>query len=274
MINYVLLLIPPFTPHLNLFSISARRVHQFGVRLMPFIPISHNHCTVPKPLNTFLWWFDDHMCPYLSQLHDALNDFNELLPPSIYVKELENRSIFFMTLGLYSLAQVYVSTKNQIIGSLVNPTMTFASFELSMFLKIWNKKEHTMSTSENIVFASQSNNLKHFYIWKSKNSSKCKHYWTYNWYMLEVAWETPSFTQDSKTYTTKSLIAPELSINLSWAIYENFINWCAICQSTSNIISVARSLIHLLVLVMTLHMTRDDSAIPLQGYINIAHNLL
>ncbi|BAT74806.1 hypothetical protein VIGAN_01256600 [Vigna angularis var. angularis] len=75
------------------------------------------------------------MCLYLSQLHDALSDFNELLPPSIYVKELENRSTFFMTLGLYSLEQVYVATKNQILGSLVNPTMTFASFELSMFLK-------------------------------------------------------------------------------------------------------------------------------------------
>jgi len=35
------------------------------------------------------------MCSYLSQLHDALSDFNEFLPPSIDVKELENYSTFF-----------------------------------------------------------------------------------------------------------------------------------------------------------------------------------
>lgn len=64
------------------------------------------------------------MYVYFGRLHAALHDFSEFFPPTTNVnKELENQNTFFMTLGLYGLRQEYAATCDQILKSLVNPTM-------------------------------------------------------------------------------------------------------------------------------------------------------
>ena len=79
------------------------------------------------------------MSAYLGRLHAALHDdFNELLQPSIDMKEFDYCSMFFMTLGLYGLPQGYVATC-KILGSPVDPTTTSASFVL---LRILQKNKH------------------------------------------------------------------------------------------------------------------------------------
>ena len=56
---------------------------------------------VPKRL-------DGTMVEYLGKLHALLHDFNELLPPvSTPTQELEQRSKFFMLLGLHGLPDDY-----------------------------------------------------------------------------------------------------------------------------------------------------------------------
>jgi len=77
-------------------------VHHFGVRLVPFIPITHNVC-MACALTLFVpRHFEGPMSVYLGRLYASLHDFNELLPPFANVKkELENCIAFFMTLGLY-----------------------------------------------------------------------------------------------------------------------------------------------------------------------------
>lgn len=67
--------------------------------------------------------FEGLMIYYLGQLHATTHDFNELLRLVTNVKkELENRSMFFMTLGLYGLPQGYVATCDKILGLTGNPT--------------------------------------------------------------------------------------------------------------------------------------------------------
>ncbi|KAL9318974.1 hypothetical protein ACSQ67_015491 [Phaseolus vulgaris] len=111
-----------------------RRVHRFGVRLVAFMLAYHGRLA-------------------------ALHDFNKLLPPFADVnKEHENCSMFFMTLGFYGLVQEYVATYDKILGSLVNPTTTSASFALLCILQKINTETHTLSAEENTVFASLSNN--------------------------------------------------------------------------------------------------------------------
>ena len=106
----------------------------------------------------------------------ALHDFNKLLPPFADVnKEHENCSMFFMTLGFYGLVQEYVATYDKILGSLVNPTTTSASFALLCILQKINTETHTLSAEENTVFASLSNNSGPSHEGVYKNHPKCDH---------------------------------------------------------------------------------------------------
>jgi len=53
-------------------------------------------------------YLDGTMTEYLGKLHALLHDFNELLPPaSTPSQELEQRSKFFMLLGLHDLPNDY-----------------------------------------------------------------------------------------------------------------------------------------------------------------------
>ena len=68
---------------------------------------------------------DGTMAEYLGKLHALLHDFNELLPPaSTPSQELEQRSKFFMLLGLHGLPDDYSHVRDQILGSPIVPNFT------------------------------------------------------------------------------------------------------------------------------------------------------
>ena len=68
---------------------------------------------------------DGTMAKYLGKLHALLHDFNELLPPtSTPSQELEQRSKFFMLLGLHGLPDDYFHVRDQILGSSIVPNFT------------------------------------------------------------------------------------------------------------------------------------------------------
>ncbi|XP_068480796.1 uncharacterized protein [Phaseolus vulgaris] len=74
---------------------------------------------------------DGTMAEYLGKLHALLHDFNELLPPaSTPSQELEQRSKFFMLLGLHGLPDDYSQVRDQILGSPIVPNFTFTCFTL------------------------------------------------------------------------------------------------------------------------------------------------
>ena len=61
---------------------------------------------------------DGTMAEYMGKLHALLHDFNELLPPATTLsQELEQRSKFFMLLGLHGLPDDYSKVRDQILGS-------------------------------------------------------------------------------------------------------------------------------------------------------------
>ncbi|XP_068493775.1 uncharacterized protein [Phaseolus vulgaris] len=65
------------------------------------------------------------MAEYLGKIHALLHDFNELLPPaSTPSQELEQRSKFFMLLGLHGLPDDYSHVRDQILGSPIVPNFT------------------------------------------------------------------------------------------------------------------------------------------------------
>jgi len=65
------------------------------------------------------------MVEYLGKLHALLHDFNELLPPApTPSQELEQRSKFFMLLGLHGLLDDYSHVRDQILGSPIVPDFT------------------------------------------------------------------------------------------------------------------------------------------------------
>ena len=69
--------------------------------------------------------FDGKMATYLGKLHAHLHDFNELLPRAhIASQELEQRSKFFMLLGLHGLPDDYSHICDQILGSPIVPKFT------------------------------------------------------------------------------------------------------------------------------------------------------
>jgi len=69
--------------------------------------------------------FDGTMAEYLGKVHALLHDFNELLPPSpTPSQKLEQRSKFFMLLGLHGLPDDYSHVRDQILGSPIVPNFT------------------------------------------------------------------------------------------------------------------------------------------------------
>jgi len=68
---------------------------------------------------------DGTVAKYLSKIHAFLHYFNQLLPPaSIPSQELEQRSKFFMLLGLHDLPNDYSHVRDQILRSPIMPNFT------------------------------------------------------------------------------------------------------------------------------------------------------
>ncbi|PNX64777.1 hypothetical protein L195_g062282, partial [Trifolium pratense] len=72
---------------------------------------------------------------YLGNVHSALHDFNELLPPAASTtteqeKEREQRSTFFMLLALYGLPEEYYAIRDQILGTVTISDISMASTTL------------------------------------------------------------------------------------------------------------------------------------------------
>jgi len=85
------------------------------------------------------------MSEYLGKIHALFHDFNELLPPaSTLSQEIEQRSKFFMLLALYELPDDYSPVRDQILGSLVVPTLTSTS---STLMRVLDKSHIDISTS-------------------------------------------------------------------------------------------------------------------------------
>ena len=80
---------------------------------------------------------DGTMAEYLGKLHALLHDFNELLPPaSTSSQKLEQRSKFFMLLGLHGLPGDYSHVRDQTLGS---PIVTNFTSTCSTFLRVPGK---------------------------------------------------------------------------------------------------------------------------------------
>ena len=68
---------------------------------------------------------DSTMAEFLGKLHALLHDFNELLPPATTASQvLEQRSKFFMLLGLHGLSDDYSHVRDRILGSPIVPNFT------------------------------------------------------------------------------------------------------------------------------------------------------
>jgi len=86
---------------------------------MPIILITKHLYDLCQDLLTLLipQNFEGLLSTFLGWIHATLHDLNDLLPPYASVKkELENHSMFFMTLDMYGLPQEYDVTCDQILG--------------------------------------------------------------------------------------------------------------------------------------------------------------
>jgi len=101
---------------------------------------------------------DGTMAEYLGKHHSLLHDFSELLPPAPNPsQELEQRSKFFMLLGLHGLPDDYSHVRDQILGSPIVPSFTsICSILLCM------PSKHTIAITSQVddssAFVSQHNN--------------------------------------------------------------------------------------------------------------------
>jgi len=69
--------------------------------------------------------YQGFMTDYMGKIHALFHEFNELLPPSFYLAtEIEQCSKFFMFGALHGLGHKYSHIRDQILGSLVFPTLT------------------------------------------------------------------------------------------------------------------------------------------------------
>jgi len=73
----------------------------------------------------------DSMTDYMGKIHVLFHEFNELLPPSPDpATEIEQHSKFFMLGALHGLANKYSHIRDQILDSLVFPTLTSTYYTL------------------------------------------------------------------------------------------------------------------------------------------------
>jgi len=92
-----------------------RHVQKFGNKQNYYTPMILNIFMVCVKI--FSQRLDGTMAEYLGKLHALLHDFNELLPPApTPSQELEQRSKFFMLLGLHCLPDDYSHVRDQILG--------------------------------------------------------------------------------------------------------------------------------------------------------------
>jgi len=117
---------------------------------------------------------------YIGNVHTALNEFNELLPPAASdpaekVKERKQRSTFFMLLALYGLPPECSSIRDQILASDV-PDMDIAtSILLRVPSKYSTEPSGTPSPGDTADLGSLSNNQNHSRGGSSKTRPKCEH---------------------------------------------------------------------------------------------------
>jgi len=104
---------------------------------------------------------DGTLAEYMGKLHAILHDFNELLPPTpTPAQELEQRSKFFMLLGLHGLPDDYSHVRDQILGSPILPNFTSTC---STLLRVSGKHttDITPHVDDSSALVSQHNDRSH-----------------------------------------------------------------------------------------------------------------
>ncbi|PNX57468.1 hypothetical protein L195_g050416, partial [Trifolium pratense] len=194
------------------------------------------------------------MSTYLGNVHSALHDFNELLPPAASTtteqeKERDQRSTFFMLLALYGLPEEYSAIRDQILGSATVPDMSTAT---AMLLRVPAKHSLeptiTPAPGDTAALASYGNNKNRYRggpsNYKPRSNSKCTHC-NQTGHDIDDCWVLhgkPPRRRVNMTHTNQSrIIQTKPSSQGSTASYEDFLRWCQSNQDSGSTASVAHT---------------------------------
>ena len=180
---------------------------------------------------------------YLGQIHGALHNFNELLPPAnTSAKELEQRSTFFMLMALYGLPPDYSGIRDQILGS---PTVPTLSTVWSSLLRIPAKQTiepvPAPAPVDTSALVSQSNNRGRSHNGRSR--PKCDHCHRLG-HTIDKCWtlhgRAPWTINVAQTAALATSESPDQH-KPSSADYADFLKWYEQHQSSSSTASVAHT---------------------------------
>ncbi|CAJ2661710.1 unnamed protein product [Trifolium pratense] len=115
---------PIFRPHITCESVWSQAKKLYTNDTQRLYEVCHKLMNIITPKK-----IDGSISTYLGNVHSALHDFNELLPPAAsstteQEKEREQRSTFFMLLALYGLPEEYYAIRDQILGSATVPNIS------------------------------------------------------------------------------------------------------------------------------------------------------
>lgn len=237
---------PIFRPHVTCESVWSQAKELYTNDIQRLYGVCHDLMTLIAPR-----MFDGPMSTYLGRVHAALHDFNELLPPAASnatekMKELEQRSTFFMLLALYGLPQEYAATRDQILGSAVVPTMSNAS---SVLLRVPVKSTPEVSApsgpSDTAALASQKSNQGRSRGPPSKFKSrpKCDHCHNLG-HTIDRCWKLHG--RPPRTVNAAQTPPVETSENTTKAKptssdYEEFLQWFENRQNSGSVASSAHT---------------------------------
>ncbi|KAK2410134.1 putative mitochondrial protein [Trifolium repens] len=150
---------PIFRPHVTCESVWSQAKKLYTNDTQRLYGVCHKLMNIITPKK-----IECSISTYLGNVHSALHDFNELLPPAASTtteqeKEREQCSTFFMLLALYGLPEEYSATRDQILGSPTVPDMSTAS---AILLRVQAKHSHeptvTPVSGDTAALASFGNN--------------------------------------------------------------------------------------------------------------------
>ncbi|GAU27876.1 hypothetical protein TSUD_159700 [Trifolium subterraneum] len=240
---------PIFRPHITCESVWSQAKKLYTNETQRLYGVCHRLMNIITPKK-----IEGSISTYLGNVHSALHDFNELLPPAAsstteQEKEREQRSTFFMLLALYGLPEEYSAIRDQILGSATVPDMSTAS---AILLRVPAKHSLeptiTHAPGDTAALASFGNNKNRYRggpsNFKPRSNSKCAHC-DQSGHDINDCWvlhgkpprRRVNMTQANQSRAIQNKPSPQGSP----ASYEDFLRWCQSNQNSSSTASVAHT---------------------------------
>ncbi|GAU47012.1 hypothetical protein TSUD_403220 [Trifolium subterraneum] len=238
---------PIFCPHITCESVWSQAKKLYTNETQRLYGVCHKLMNIITPKK-----IEGSISTYHGNVHSALHDFNELLPPAAsntieQEKEREQCSTFFMLLALYGLLEEYFAICDQILGSATIPDMsTTSAILLRVPVKHSLEPTITPAPSDTAALASFGNNKNRYRGGpsnsKPRSNSKCAHC-DQSGHDIDNCWvlhgkpprRRVNMTQANQTCTIQTKPSPKGSL----ASYEDFLRWCQSNHNSSSIASIA-----------------------------------